>query len=119
STFEDSSAVWWMPRAVLAGRDSCGAMYVSRMRWRSASISSRSTAESVMRAPSSLAPSGRRSDPEEQVEVPVGQIGVASERASVHPTERGQHQAPRVELEHGAKVVEPADLVHEPSGPGL
>ena len=56
-----------------------------------------------------LAPTA--SDPEEQVEVPLGDRGVAPDGAGVAAAERRQHEAGRVELEHGRQVVDVAGVV--------
>jgi hypothetical protein len=40
------------------------------------------------------------SDPQERAEEPVRQVAVPVERAGVRATERGQNEAPRVELVH-------------------
>ena len=43
-------------------------------------------------------------DPEEQVQVPLGQAHVAADRAGVAAAERGQHQAAGVELDAGGQA---------------
>src|SRR6516162_5693156 len=90
STSELSSAVWWMPRALLGGRSS--EMYSSCNRARSASIAARSIGYMSL------------SDPEERVEELVGHGPIAPDGSRVHPSERGQDQASGIELDHGGQA---------------
>src|SRR6266540_6776413 len=71
------------------------------MRSRSFSMAARSIAGSVM---------GTSLDAEEQVEVAVGGSDVAADGAGVAAAEGGEHEAARVELDHGAQVVDGAGL---------
>src|SRR5262249_47544480 len=103
STSEHRSAVWWIPRAVEAARAFSGFRCSARMRSRSLSMAARSIAESLIRI-------GLLSDPEEQVQELVGEGGIAAERAGVHPAERGEDQARRVELEHHGEAVDARHL---------
>src|SRR5665213_1807051 len=65
------------------------------MRSRSTSIAA--TSMYVMRA----------SDPEEEVEIPVGDGPLASDRAGVAPAERREDEASRVELQCGDVIDRP------------
>src|ERR1051326_1970413 len=94
STSELSSAVWWIPRALLGGRWS--GMYSACSRARSASIAARSMGEN----PYQLTPS----DAEERVEELVGHGPVAPDGARIHAAERGQDQAAGIELDHGGQA---------------
>src|ERR1700756_1834789 len=90
STSELSSAVWWMPRALLGGRAS--ETYSACSRARSASIAARSISWVPL------------SDPEERVEELVGHGPVAPDGARVHAPERGQDQGAGIELDHGGQA---------------
>src|SRR6266508_2747087 len=100
STSRHTSAKWCRPRA-LGLLVPSGWRYVARMRSRSASMAA--TSISVM---------GCLSDPEEEVEIAVGDRPVTSDRPRVAPAERRQHEAAGVELEDG-QVVDVAGGVRE------
>ena len=56
------------------------------------------------------------SDPQERAKEPVRQVAARVERAGVRATERGQNEAPRVELVHDPQAVDAPWLCGIPSG---